>query len=218
VEFTKKSTKELNKLLMTVVKELEQIRKLNKGIGFTEYIELPDEDMRFACRNIKVNISNEGWYLQLDKDSYKLSNGKKSPYFTIATRKNLGFCLAYDEEDKEALLVFLKHYPTARERLIKRVEEEERKRINTAECKALEQEKTMNELKKLKKIYQKEATIEIQVPPTNNQHTLEVSEEDGKKVGTLSISGMTLKIIASDSIKIVNKTSNKTKRKDKLWN
>ena len=195
MEFTKESTKELNKLLMVVVKELEKIRKLNQEQDFVEYIELPEEEMKQACRSANYYDWNKEWNLSLTKDEYSLvyGRGKNHLIISIAKRAKFGFKLSYDEEDKEALLIFLKHYPEARKRLIKRVETEE--------------------LKRLKKLYKKEATIEIEIPNTNNQHILEVKEEQGKKVGTLSINGLTLRIIASDGIKVVNKPTVKVKRK-----
>lgn len=215
MEFSKESTKELNKLLMIVVKELEKIRKLNQEQDFVEYIELPEEEMKHACRSANYYDWNKEWNLSLSKDEYSLvyGRGKNHLIINIAKRAKFGFKLSYDEEDKEALLIFLKHYPEARKRLIKRVETEELKRKKEAESKQMDQERTLEELKRLKKLYNKEATIEIEVPNTNNQHILEVKEEQGKKVGTLSINGLTLRIIASDGIKVVNKPTVKVKRK-----
>ena len=215
MEFTKESTKELNKLLMVVVKELEKIRKLNQEQDFVEYIELPEEEMKQACRSANYYDWNKEWNLSLTKDEYSLvyGRGKNNLIISIAKRAKFGFKLSYDEEDKEALLIFLKHYPEARKRLIKRVETEELKRKKEAESKQMDQERTLEELKRLKKLYNKEATIEIEIPNTNNQHILEVKEEQGKKVGTLSINGLTLRIIASDGIKVVNKPTVKVKRK-----
>ena len=215
MEFTKESTKELNKLLMVVVKELDKIRKLNKEQDFIEYIELPEEEMKLACSSANYYDWNKEWNLSLSKDEYNLvyGRGKNHLIINIAKRAKFGFKLSYDEEDKEALLIFLKHYPEARKRLIKRVETEELKRKKEAESKQMDQERTLEELKRLKKLYKKEATIEIEVPNTNNQHVLEIKEEHGKKVGTLSISGITLRIIASDGIKVVNKPTVKVKKK-----
>ena len=72
---------------------------------------------------------------------------------------------------------------------------------------------SIQKLKDYQQKYSNEATIEIEVPETNNLHTLEVVETDGKKIGTLNFNGLKLRNIASDGIEIVNKTESKQKRK-----
>ena len=59
----------------------------------------------------------------------------------------------------------------------------------------------------------KKATVEIDVPQTNNQYELVVTEESGKTVGTLKFNGLTLTLCASDGVKIINKPKNKEKVK-----
>ena len=72
---------------------------------------------------------------------------------------------------------------------------------------------SIQKLRDYQKKYSKEAIIEIEVPETINQHTLEVTEENGRKIGKLNFNGLTLKIITSDSVKIINKSESKQKRK-----
>lgn len=71
----------------------------------------------------------------------------------------------------------------------------------------------MEKVRELEQKYRKEAVIEVEMPETVNQSTIEVTEEDGKNVGRINIGPLSLKILASPSVKIVGQTKEKVKKR-----
>ena len=68
-------------------------------------------------------------------------------------------------------------------------------------------------LEKLKR----QATIEIDLPQTNNQQTIEVVEEEGKRIGTIKFGEIGLRIItdSSSNIEFKDRSGNDIKVKKK---
>lgn len=216
MEFNKQAIKELNKLLHKVVKELDKILKLNDNVPIFETVSFPKEEMMEACKGLRVELSYYDWNINLNENSFKLSLGGQNygTHFTIARRTNLGrFVLTYDEEDKKVLMVFIKHYPEIREQLIKKVEQNKQKRNKRQEERLKDEEKTLEELRKLSRAYKNYSTVEIDMPQTNNQHQIEVIEEGNQKIGTINFGRQTIRIITEGDIVLVNKKDQKTKRR-----
>ena len=70
----------------------------------------------------------------------------------------------------------------------------------------------LNKIRELQNKYTKEATIEIIMPETVNQSSIEVTQEDGKNVGVLSIGPISLKILTSPNV-VIKGSKPKTKQK-----
>lgn len=74
-------------------------------------------------------------------------------------------------------------------------------------------ENAIKKIKKLKDMYQRDTTIEIEFNSTNNKRTIELSSEDGKKIGEIRFGNETIRIITNSEIEVVNKPQEMTKTK-----
>lgn len=74
-------------------------------------------------------------------------------------------------------------------------------------------ENAIKKIKKLKDMYQRDTTIEIEFNSTNNKRTIELSSEDGKKIGEIRLGNETIRIITNSEIEVVNKPQEMTKTK-----
>lgn len=174
-------------------------------------MELLVKDMRslyqiYPYENIEVGISmivgdyGDFWNLVITGESIKLYSNKHDNV-THLERKGK-HKLIYTAGELEAHYKFIMQYDGIHNRI-----------ENIVRSRAKNSSLSIAKMKEYQQKYSKEATIEIEVPETINQHTLEVTEENGQKIGKLNFNGLTLKIIASDSVKIVNKSGTKQKRK-----
>lgn len=67
-----------------------------------------------------------------------------------------------------------------------------------------EKEEKLAIFRKLDDIYSKEATIELDLPQTNNPHTIDLKQEDGRTIGEIKMGHGLIRIITNGPI-IVNK-------------
>ena len=97
--------------------------------------------------------------------------------------------------DYNCALEFLKNYET-------RI----KPRIASAVNKSIKDKKSgFDELKEIDQKYDKEAVIEVDLPPSTNQHIIEVTGVGDKKVGVINFGDRTIKIITNGEIVLVNK-------------
>ena len=87
--------------------------------------------------------------------------------------------------------IFLKEF----EQLKPKVEE----RIKAGK---LEKSKSLNEYEMIAEKYSKESRVEITLPDTMNQHSIEISKEDGRTVGKINFGSGLIKIITRGSIEV----------------
>lgn len=76
-----------------------------------------------------------------------------------------------------------------------------------------EKEKTRRAIADIRKQYTKDATIELDLGPSQNIHEIEVVEEDGKKIGTINFGNRLIKIITDGDIVLVKRDKRKQKQK-----
>ena len=97
--------------------------------------------------------------------------------------------------DYNCALEFLKNYET---RIKPRIASE----VN----RSIEKKKSgFDELKAIEQKYDKEAVIEVDLPPSVNQHVIEVTNVGDKKIGVINFGDRTIKIITNGEIVLVNK-------------
>ena len=193
--YNKKEIKVFEKALKTVLDDLENLWNLNMFERLVFDVELPGIS---AC---KSSYYEQGWRFVMDKDGFYLSNNECGEIINFVTINKFGHChqhLKIHPRD----VVFLREYDKIREKIVAHIEEvqaSKNKDIDMAES--------------LINRYSKNAVVEITLPPTNNQQTIEVVEENGRKVGTLNFGDISLKIISSANIEFKSTTSEKVKRK-----
>ena len=65
-----------------------------------------------------------------------------------------------------------------------------------------EEVKSLKEYEMLAEKYSKESRVEITLPDTMNQHSIEISKEDGRTVGKINFGSGLIKIITKGSITV----------------
>lgn len=76
-------------------------------------------------------------------------------------------------------------------------------------------DKKINQIDEWYNRFKKETEIEIDLPSTNNQHGLVVTNEDGKTIGTIDFGDKIIKFITKGDIKFIDKRSESVKVKQK---
>lgn len=71
----------------------------------------------------------------------------------------------------------------------------------------------MEDINNIKKRYDKEAAIELEIPDSVNKSTIEITEENGQNIGRIKIGPISLKILTSPNVSITYKKEEKVKRK-----
>ncbi|MBE6150992.1 MAG: hypothetical protein E7162_04195 [Firmicutes bacterium] len=194
------TTKEKRLIRSTIRLLIKDIRKLVK--------DYPESKITVFAFQEEIGNYGSNWYLEITakeiilREKYKESNSLISK----GQRRNI----IIDNDDYLAQYHFIKNYDLIR----KNIEEIVNKKLRQIQENVDLMNSTRNKYKKkMKEKKTKKATIEIDLPPSNNQYELEVSEENGKTIGKLNFNGLTLTLLASDGVRIVNKPKNKQKIK-----
>jgi len=194
------TTKEKRLIRSTIRLLIKDIRKLVK--------DYPESKITVFAFQEEIGNYGSNWYLEITakeiilREKYKESNSLISK----GQRRNI----IIDNDDYLAQYHFIKNFDLIR----KNIEEIVNKKLRQIQENVDLMNSTRNKYKKkMKEKKTKKATIEIDLPPSNNQYELEVSEENGKTIGKLNFNGLTLTLLASDGVRIVNKPKNKQKIK-----
>jgi len=120
-----------------------------------------------------------------------IDNVESNNRFLFVTKKENQERIEHTDSIGAIDVMFLKEYPIIREFIISAI-------------KSAQQEKnsTLDYIRDLNSKLQTQATIEIDLPPTNNQQTIEVTEENDQKIGTIKFGDIALKIITDSETKI----------------
>lgn len=180
--FTKEEKEKIRKSLNLV---LDDIRELWK-VAETDRIYIRLDDFTERGGTYYLNITN-------NRVTLEYPNWDTTTRFNLETRTlNL---VNRIPSSYELTLSFIENYEQIRQHLEKEIKKGLRK-------KGL----GFSELEKINQKYDKEATIELDLPETNNQHQIEVEEKDGKKIGIINFGNRTIKIVTTGDIILVNKT------------
>ena len=195
LNFTDSEKEIIRTTLKTVIKDLDQLWSTNACSKIVVPVVLEDVEKYYE------GYPSEGWQFIMTKDNYVLNNSTARNRFLIVSEKD-GVRQEHTDIIGAVDIMILKEYPMIRERIL-------------AAIKSANQEKqeTLEYVKDLDERLKRQATIEIELPATNNQQTIEVVEENGRKVGTLNFGDISLKIISSANIEFKSTTSEKVKRK-----
>lgn len=199
LQFNSKENKVLQKALITAVNELERLWK----IGAVKEIKVPAN--LIGMKDCNNRYTNDQWYLFIDERGIYLQQevpNRATHVYTFANRKKnnqLKIITTINQQD----IVFLENFDELRKSVIEFVKEathQKKGKLSTAYS--------------LIEKYTEPATIDIDLPQTNNKQVIEVKEENGKKIGTLNFGNIALRIITSADIEFINKKDNRSvKRK-----
>ena len=130
------------------------------------------------------------WSLVLnDKEIYLESTFGRTPTQIILEQKTR--FTKKRKYDYNVIDIFLKEF----EQLKPKIED----RIKAGK---LEKSKSLKEYEMLAEKYSKESRVEITLPDTMNQHSIEISKEDGRTIGKINFGSGLIKIITKGSITV----------------
>jgi len=198
MEYTKLEQQKIKKTMDTLIADLDEIWSL----GLIEEIKIPIDLP--GIENIDENYRATGWYFYMDDDGIYIENSINDESYVHARRNRNGKLKGcYDTIDEREIL-FFKEYEKIRCEIMKKVTQ-----IQT------EKQSKIDLMDNLMRKFSGEATVEINLPNSNNQHELKVKEENGRTIGILDFGPASVKIITDGSIKLVNTSLEKTKAKQK---
>lgn len=206
----KEAEKILKDTLKNVIKELEKIKKLSNLDEIDVPIELEGIKKQYLVRRVICHLKNKEYYIEV---LYGYTYLESTKYLFAEKNKLNQMKPCLNKNARDILIMFLEQYPELKEKLIERIAQLKEEKQRDEIARKQDEDETLEKLKAIKKRCTSDTTIELQLPPTMNQHKLEILEENGKKTGTLTINGLTIKIIASDDIRVVNVPNEKRKIK-----
>lgn len=195
--YTKKELKEIRKTLDIVLDELEKIW----NTGLLKKVKIP-----VTLEGIKEFDSNNlefGWYFIMDDSGIYMHNDHKEglDFYYARILYNGTLKRYYNVDERE--IMFFKEYD-----YIKNEIEKELELINN------KKKEDLSILKKIQRSHRK-AFIELSFPPSINQHTIEVTEENGKKIGTIDFGNMAIRIITDGDVRLIERPKDIPKFKRK---
>ena len=187
--FTKEEIDLMNQAMANIasdMRSLYEIATLDEiGIGF----------------ETNENGKNYTYKLYLMKNSICVYHGG-SKYACLEKKHSNGKSTYPKVKDKVFEFEFLKGYEDIRREIEKTIKNEAKnKRDGIAKIVALNNK------------YSKEAIITVEAPETLNQSSIVVTNENGMNAGFIKIGSTTIKIFASNNVKIVGQEKEKVKRK-----
>ena len=194
-KYTNEEIKKFEKAITLVIKEFDSLFKesgLDK-IFFTVNLE--------GIENYDKGYMNKDWFFVIDDYGVYFNQSLGSNYKKIFFAKRNRFGKNKMQFPINLCdLIFLREYENIKAMVVSEVNAALRQRnisIEVADkiCKNAE------------------SIVEIDMPRSQNVHEVEVSEENGKKIGVINFGSQIVKIITNGDIVLVNKDSNSNAKK-----
>ena len=207
MKYTKEEKKKIEKAYEIVISDLNKI-----------WQQCDEEQLEFVVDSvwkISENINTKhhmrfvyGWCLVLTKRNAYIENRTEDIILDRITLANSDIRGQLKPCCKEIELVvgFIEAYPKIRERAIRKIEKNIIEKETQKESDIQRKKEQLENIRKVTQTYNKEASIEIDLPKTQNQHQLVVTEEEGRTIGTLDFGGRTIKVITDGDIVLVRKS------------
>jgi len=187
MKFTKEEKKELDASFKRVLEDIKELYDVSDMETYKKRI------IFYNMNTYRFEINEHGIWLTYDCTI----NGN-----CVASFKRNGKLHIYPNP-ADLIFGFLNKYDEIREDLLKEAATNLQLKYDG-----------LNKIRELENRYSKEATIEIIMPETINQSSIEVTQEDGMNVGKLTIGPVSLKILTTPNVRIINKGKNsKVKQK-----
>ena len=148
---------------------------------------------------------DNGWMLTLTKDNYIVNNNRTDHRFLIVSKKNNEERIEHTDYIGAVDVMILKEYPNIRKFIVAAIKDASARKNETLEY-----------IRNLGEQIKAQTTIEIDLPQTNNKQTIEVTQENGQKIGTLKFGEMSLRIITNPGVDIEFKNKNDEAPKVKI--
>lgn len=191
MQFTKEEKEKLTQALTVVVEDLRSIFNTAETDKISYEFEVFENESKnkyslvINKKEMYLTLHYSDWYMNLDK----VKPGGKVKMCPI--------------KDYNLVFLFLQKHEIIRKNV-----------VNTARVNQTNKEQGMKRIQAIYNQYTKEATIEVEMPETINQSSIEVTQEDGKNVGKVNVGPVSLRILTSPNVRIVEqKIHNKVKKK-----
>lgn len=187
--FTKEEKDKMQDTLEKVVHDLRSI------------FEISQEDvLRHEFKTIENGKEYEYYLIIKAKEAF--ISHRYSDWYMQLDKKHGSTYRMHKIKDYNTAFEFIKKYEIIREAiLLKAKQSAKKKKIG------------MDKIDAVNSKYTKEAIIEVEMPETVNQSSIEVTQEDGKNIGRINIGPVSIKILSSPSVRIVTPEVKKVKKR-----
>lgn len=195
--YSKEETEVFKNALINVLDDLEDLW----NIGVLDKIEVPVR--LHGIIDVDKDYTYNNWRFIMDKTGFSIFQGDNYSWnrYWFAKRNKFGKLKKFNTIGEQDI-IFLKEYDEIRAKVVTKINkalEEKQGNLQVAEI--------------LRKKYDKEATVELDLPTSLNTHEIEIEKKDGQTIGTINFGNRTIKIVTTGNIVLVNKESEKVKRK-----
>jgi len=182
LKFNEKEKKELHDSLGLILDDIRSLCDLCEAKKIQLYLtELP----KIFNGHMRLRITNE----EILIDIYCTSH-----FDAILEKINKKGKKERPMVDPEVTAYILKNYNVIRQLLQREIENSSK-----------EKDSIKASIQEIKKQYTKDATIELDLPPSQNVHEIEIIEEEGKNVGIINFGNRTIKIFTDGDIVLVDR-------------
>ena len=158
--------------------------------SLSEYEQISVSLSMNGIDKVKKEYPHWDWFLVLnDHGIFLESRFRSEPTRIILEQKTM--INKKRKYDLGVIEIFLKEFEKAKEKVEIQVKQGK-----------IEKQKSLEGFALLEQKYAKEARVEIELPDTMNQHTLEIKQENGQTVGKLNFESSIIKIITRGSITV----------------
>ena len=180
IKFSKDEKEQLDRTFKVVVEDLRNLYYIAETDSIkTELTVIENETentytLVINKKEMYLKLHYSDWYMNLDK---------------VSTNKKQKICHI---KDYTLVFEFLKKYERVRDSIVRIVTEKQKNK-----------KQGMERVKNLYNKYTKEAIVEVEMPETNNRSSIEITKEDGKNIGRVTIGPVSLKILTSENVSII---------------
>lgn len=186
-KYSQDEIKIYKKALKIILEELEELWNATD----LEEIKIPvilngieKEDKYKPYENWKFIMTKDAWYLSgyTFSHEYRAYFAKKNKFGQWKKLLNI----------QPIDIIFMREY----DEIKSKIEEKVRKTLKEKELDLTIAQNIINRK-------EKEATIEIKMPPSNNQHQIKINQENGRTIGVIDFGSRLIKIVTDGSIVLV---------------
>lgn len=182
IAFTKEEKTQLRQTLNVVVEDLRalyntaDLKTIKTEFSVYENESRNTYTLVIDKKEMYLKLHYSDWYMNLDKIS---QSGKQK------TCRITDYNLVY---------LFLQKYEMVRKEV-----------SNTATNSQIDKKMGMKKIQSIYNKYTKEAIVEVEMPETVNKSSIEISSEDGKNIGKVTVGPVSFKIITSENVNLIGR-------------
>ena len=206
MKYSKEEKKEIRDAFKTILDDMNEMWSEMGKPDLDVHIEIPKIEKVFP------DYPKFGWVLIFNKSGIYLENSSFYNNIKLYLQKNsvVGKPITH-LKNCEAGAIFIEKYPYIRERILNRLETIALLKKSAQEVK----EAQLQNIKRIRDLYTKEIHVEVSNPLGINQNGIEITQENGKNIGTMHIGPSTIRIITNSKISFQDKSLDDVKVKRK---